>query len=153
MNTVTIVEIDPVTYDSREVSHLPDCSQVAAVRKQEEYLRRYPEACAGCSATGTAVFYETHGFSYGSPQAIADLCGCLDSGRCPRCGGYVAEMEGVTGDYFRCVGPDSPESGPQRLPGCGWTDSPGCEAPEYAPINQDPPGWQTCSCGAREERT
>lgn len=150
---VVFTEIDPVIYDRREVSHLSGCSQVAAVRKQEEYLRRYPDACGRCSATGAAVFYETHGFSHGSPEAIPDLCGCLDSGRCPRCGGYVAEVTGVTGDYFRCVGPDSPESGPQQLPGCGRTDSPGCSGPEYAPINQEPPGWQTCSCGARGERT
>ena len=138
---VTITEIDPATYDSRDVDHLPECRQIAAVRKQEDHLLRCPDACAGRSATGVTVFFETHGFSYGSPEAIADLCGCL------------AEITGVAGDYFRCIGPDSPENEPQRIPRCGWTDSPGCEGPEYAPIYQDPPGWQTCSCGAQEERT
>ena len=109
--------------------HADGCMARAALLEETEYLKLYPRVCRNCGGTGQTVIFESHGFGDGIYEEIPDLCGCVESGVCPRCGEDVTMVQGFDSDYFRCSS-------------CHWTDTPGCSPPERAPLIEDDP----CTC-------
>ena len=125
-------------YTEKASEHKENCELRRLLDRQTEYLAVYPNVCPACLGTGGVVHYEMVGDPAHGSMPIPDICSCLDAGNCPRCSGHVLEVAGVDSDYFRC---DS----------CHWTDSPGCGAPDRAPIIEDAIEFLPCSCGARVE--
>ncbi len=142
------------SHSTEPIAHAEDCNQVRTARDEEQYLAGYPGVCRNCLGTGQTVQYKTHGSTHGPTEAIPDICGCLDSGHCPRCGASVQTVQTDAADYFRCVGDHKPNSLAPELPtdtGCGWTDSPDSPAPKPAPVGL-PDAWRTCTCEAGQNQ-
>lgn len=106
------------------MSHSIECRKQRAEWEAlyEAYSHKWPNYCRHCGATGVVSWMENHG-PWGECwlEQMQDVCSCMDSLQCPRCGQVVWTEEDFEKDHMIC-------------PKCGWHD----DDPEtWAPVEPD----------------
>lgn len=102
------------------------------VEQYEAWWDQWPAACPRCGGEGE-LFWTENGAPHGAgfwPMDVSEVCECVASGHCARCGGHVPEWEeeDAEGNY-----PETP------CPHCGWNWGEGDEdACPSVPDEYDP---------------
>lgn len=108
--------------------HSKECYDAAEkrTRDREAWLAQWPNHCRACEGAGGAGYTEMHGFAGGGGEPMWDVCGCLEIGKCPRCGAAGFQDEtALDHPCFNCgwsamgEGFDAAPIGPD-CPGCLW---------------------------------
>lgn len=84
-----------------EFTHSESCQKRQAAAKA--WKEQWPGHCKDCYGRG----YHFHPATRYQPEDV-DVCGCLETGTCPRCG--------------KSIDLDT-EAGTSTCPTCGWSDS------------------------------